>query len=103
MSQHLFRCVYAYKVNISRARQQRNRWPKQIFFGKVTLLPHLFLPPACRLSLRAETFLVASARQRRLFRLRIRVFSCAGDTYFSGDRLDKEAPASAAAGYGGVL
>ena len=48
-------------------------------------------------------FLVASSRQRRLFRLRIRFFSCAGDTYFSGDRLDKEAPASAAAGYGGVL
>lgn len=45
MSQHLFRCVYAYKVNISRARQQRNRWPKQIFFGEVTLLPHLFCRP----------------------------------------------------------
>ena len=46
---------------------------------------------------------MASSRQRRLFRLRIRFFSCAGDTYFSGDRLDKEAPASAAAGYGEVL
>ena len=103
MSQHLFRCVYAYKVNISRARQQRNRWPKQIFFGKVTLLPHLFFTAHEQCISSCGDFLVASSRQRRLFRLRIRFFSCAGDTYFSGDRLDKEAPVSAAAGYGGVL
>ena len=76
---------------------------KTDFFRRSDPFAASFLPPACRVSLRAEIFLVASSRQRRLFRLRIRVFSCAGDTYFSGDRFDKEAPASAAAGYGGVL
>lgn len=82
MSQHLFRCVYAYKVNISRARQQRNRWPKQIFFGEVTLLPHLFLPFTCRVTLRAETFLRAAVRQKRVFCLHARDYFDAGDTFF---------------------
>ena len=55
---------------------------KTDFFRRSDPFAASFLPPACRVSLRAEIFLVASSRQRRLFRLRIRFFSCAGDTFF---------------------
>ena len=103
MLQHLFRRVYAYKVNISRARQQRNRWPKQIFFGKVTLLPHLFLPLTNSVSLRAETFWWRPHVRGDFFVFAYAFFPVPATHISRGDRLDKEAPASAAAGYGGVL
>ena len=55
---------------------------KTDFFRRSDPFAASFLPPACRVSLRAETCLRAAVRQKRVFCLHARDYFDAGDTFF---------------------